>query len=128
MAEIDLEALAKCVEALEGPCRETDATIAWLTRWRWDGWDEDDVRIEARSLEYVIERVENGFNSIWRNIPRYTESMDAALTLVGAEDDPIDILEAAIQSARKERDGVYFLPLHIVVAALRARLMEGEGE
>ena len=82
MAEIDLNDLAERVEKLDGPSRAVDAEIAWLTRWRWDGWDEEDVRIEDRSLEYVIERVENGFNSIWRNIPRYTESIDAALALV----------------------------------------------
>lgn len=82
MGEIELLALAGRVEGLSGPDRALDAEIAWLTRWRWDGWEDEDVRIEDRSLEYVIERVENGFNSIWRNVPRYTASLDAAMSLV----------------------------------------------
>ena len=74
--------LAEIVEGLEGPCRKTDAGIAYITHWRWDGWEEGDVRIEERSLEYVIDRVDNGHNSIWQHLPRYTASLDAAMQLV----------------------------------------------
>jgi len=78
----DLIALAERVEKLEGGDREVDAMIAWTLHWRWDGWDEDDLKIEDRPLEYVIERIKRGHNSIWINIPRYTASLDAAMTLV----------------------------------------------
>lgn len=54
------------------------------------------------------------------NPPAYTASIDAALTLADAETDPLDILEAALASCREERDGVFYLPLHICIAALRA--------
>lgn len=53
--------------------------------------------------------------------PRYTASIDAALTLADKETDPLDILEQALASCRDARDGVVFLPLHICAAALRAK-------
>jgi len=76
-----LEDLAARVEALEGPDRRIDVEIAWLTCWRWDGWEEGDIRIEGRDLAYLFERVDQGHNSIWLSIPRYTASLDAAMTL-----------------------------------------------
>ena len=67
---------------LTGPCRETDARIAHAVRWRWEGWEDGDVQIEDRAVEYVNERVENGYNSIWRGVPRYTASLDDAALLI----------------------------------------------
>ena len=63
--------------------RELDAEIAWTTKWRWDGWDEDDIKIEERPLDYVVSRVQRGFNSVWNHIPRYTSSIDDAMLLRG---------------------------------------------
>lgn len=74
--------LAKRVEALDGPCRETDAEIAYAVRWRWAGWEDGDTRIEQRSLEYVKNAVLNSCNSIWQHLPAYTASLDAAMSLV----------------------------------------------
>lgn len=76
------EALAERCERAEGPDRELDARIAHATQWRWDGWAAGDLAIEDRDLDYVIERAKNGWNSIWRNLPRFTDSLDAAMSLV----------------------------------------------
>jgi hypothetical protein len=78
----DLLELAARVEGLQGPDREVDARIAHAIKWRWDAWEEGDIRIEDRPLEYVIDRVQNSHNSIWRNLPRYTASVDHAMSLV----------------------------------------------
>lgn len=62
--------------------REIDAEIAWVTKWRWEGWLEGDVQIETYSLKSVLDRVNRrSFNSVWEHIPKYTTSIDAALTL-----------------------------------------------
>lgn len=50
----------------------------------------------------------------------YTASIDAALTLVDDETDPLDIIAQALATAWDERGGVVFLPLHICITALRA--------
>jgi hypothetical protein len=53
--------------------------------------------------------------------PRYTASLDAATSLVPPTVDPLDILQEALETARAAQDGVDFLPLHICIAALKAR-------
>ncbi len=78
----ELLALAERVEGLDGSDREVDAAIAHLTCWRWDGWDESDLRIEDRPLDQVIHRIRYSCNSIFTNLPRYTGSIDAAAELV----------------------------------------------
>jgi len=78
-----LLALAEAVEKLTGPERETDARIAHAIKWRWDDWVEGDLCIESYSVEAVIDRVQkNSHNSIWLYLPRFTASLDAAMTLV----------------------------------------------
>lgn len=74
--------LAARVEGLDVPSREVDARIAHAIAWRWDGWTDGDVEIERRDLEYVIDRVGNSHNTIWRYLPAYTASLDAAMRLV----------------------------------------------
>lgn len=77
-----LLALAEAVEKLTGPDRETDARIAHAIKWRWDDWAEGDLCIESYTVEAVIDRSQNSHNSIWQHLPRFTGSMDAAMTLV----------------------------------------------
>lgn len=64
-----------------GPSREIDARIAHAVCWRWDGWEDGDICVEDRPLEYVIRAVSESHNSIWRNLPAYTASLDAGMTL-----------------------------------------------
>ncbi len=82
MDKAALLALADRVEALIGPDRMIDAEIAWLTKWRWAGWEEGDLAIEDRDLAAVQDRVQHGHNSVWLDLPRYTSSLDAAETLI----------------------------------------------
>jgi hypothetical protein len=78
----DLLELADRVEALVTSDRALDAEIAYAICWRWDDWEEGDICIEDRSLEYVVNSTLNSNNSIWKYLPAYTASLDAALTLV----------------------------------------------
>jgi hypothetical protein len=82
----NLNALADRVEAASGPDRELDALIAIQVAWRWEGWAEGDIAVEESArkfgVEYVVDRVANSHKSIWKLLPRYTASLDAAMTLV----------------------------------------------
>lgn len=102
----DTKDLIARLEAATGPDRELDAALH-----------------EALGLPFVMEYYTEYATEQTRNlsyVPRYSASIDAALTLADAETDPLDILEAALASCREERDGVFYLPLHICIAALRA--------
>lgn len=123
---MSLDELAGRVEKLTGPCRETDAAIGLATGRFFLG--EPRYPGAARMYGYVDEngsRVEPGNGSHDSLIPRYTASIDAAMTLADAADDPLDILEEALATAREERDGIYFLPLHICAAALKSLAEKG---
>jgi len=80
-----LVALAARAEAATGADRELDAEIAYAICWRWEGWEEGDLRIEERALDQRVSAVLNRHNSIWQNLPRYTASIDAAMTLIPAD-------------------------------------------
>jgi hypothetical protein len=81
-----LMALADRVEALAGPCRETDVAIGVAVDWRWPDWEPSEKTArqmaEKHGLAWLVDRAANGFNSCWRGIPNYTASLDAAMTLV----------------------------------------------
>ena len=119
--------LAERVERAEGPDREMDALI-WcaLNGKRFKGWHDVYGANSGRltQVEFTEPPRRTRFVTDDRRhkhaLP-YTASIDAAMTLVPVDDDPIDILETAIDTARAEQDGVFYLPLHIVAAALRAR-------
>ena len=106
-----------------GADRELDAAIAlglgWLQCGTHTWWNAEQVA-EARRKKRS--KWSTGYP---RELPAFTASIDAALTLADSETDPLDLLEEALASCRDERDGVYYLPLHISIAALRAR---NEGE
>jgi hypothetical protein len=91
MTRTAMLALAERVEQATGPDRELDAAIAVAVRWRWEGWRKGDLAIEeadARSgMAYVADQVRNSTNSIWRLLPAYTASIDAAMTLVPEGED-----------------------------------------
>lgn len=126
----ELLALAERVEGLDGLDREVDAAIAHLTCWRWDGWDESDLRIEDRPLDQVIHRIRYSCNSIFTNLPRYTGSIDAAAELVpegcflrfygeGAQAIIIQLSEGLWQEVSRAFGS--FGPCVITAAALRAQ-------
>jgi hypothetical protein len=91
MTRAAMLALAERAEKATGPDRELDAAIAVAVCWRWEGWSEGDLAVEeaaARSgMAYVADRVRNSTNSIWRLLPAYTASLDAAMTLVPEGED-----------------------------------------
>jgi len=78
--------LAERVEALSGPDRGVDVAIAVATDWRWPGWEEGEPTAAGQAakhgIAWLIDRAEDGMASRWRGIPRYTASLDAAMTLV----------------------------------------------
>lgn len=140
MAEIDLNDLADRVEKLEGPCRETDAEIAlaigrfYLAEPRYEG--------AGRMYGYVDQdgsRVEPGNGSGASLIPRYTASIDAAMTLVpeGMEasvhwrkgDSYVGRAMVAVPFSTEAVGRICATPaIALTACALRARLMDGEGE
>ncbi|WP_397586994.1 hypothetical protein [Sphingobium fuliginis] len=114
--------LAEIVEKANGPDRELDARI-WCVlngkryKSHWQAYQSEETQVE-----YTEPGKRKLFASNRGNhAKQWTGSLDAAMTLAGAADDPLDILEEALASAREERDGIYFLPLHICAAALKAR-------
>lgn len=121
----DFVKLAERVEALEGPCREVEALI-WcaLHGKRYQGHNQaygsDETQVEYTEPPKRTRRVTGTLKGDNQHAPRWTASIDAAMTLADVAEDPLDILEAALVAAREERDGIYFLPLHICAAALRA--------
>lgn len=78
--------LVERIEKVEGPDRALDVEIAVAVDWRWPDWEEGEStvrdRVAAHGLEWLIDRATNGMNSMWRGIPAYTASIDAAMTLV----------------------------------------------
>ena len=122
MAEIDLEALAARVERLEGPCRETDRAIMEALALKPDYAADWGPRDNCRPAPFA-----------------YTGSLDAAVALLpgGAMrrsgDSAVGLMGTFFCDIVRP-DGCDFHslannePCAIVSAALRARLMEGEGE
>lgn len=112
------------LEQSSGPCRELDALIWWEAGPGKTEWPHYADRSAIEACGIIFGRnphCEPSWDTVGYRGPTYTASIDAALTLVDAETDPLDILEGTLASCRDERDGVHFLPLHICIAALRAR-------
>lgn len=85
-----LVALAERVEALTGTCRETDALIVRAVYGN-DGAPIPFAVLSGNSFDYLrrvgglhveIARIGNGFQPSDRYVPRFTASLDAAMTLV----------------------------------------------
>jgi len=135
MAEIDLEALAGRVEALEGPDMQADADIC-----RAIGYE---VKYHRGEPQPYYEPTP-GYS--WSRVPSYTASIDAAMTLVpegfywevarGVKRRDLGPYWANCyndEMLAKMIDGDPVIPgctpaIALCCAALRARLMEGEGE
>jgi hypothetical protein len=129
----ELEELAE-----SGPSRELDVAIAVAVDWRWDEWEEGEptvrVRGEKHGLPWLVNSARDGM-SIWRWIPRYTASLDAATTLVpeGAvwgisnSDDPHPSVWTASVMPVKGLAGETLIAkspaLALTAAALRARFL-----
>jgi hypothetical protein len=81
-----LLALAERCEAATGPDRELDIAICVAIDWRYDDWEEGERtarEMAARhGMAWLVSRSVEGYNSTWRHLPRYTASLDAAMTLV----------------------------------------------
>ena len=133
MAEIDLNDLADRVEALQGPCRETDAAIMGLFTHS----------VESDDGDYWY----GPHDQMPIRVPDFTGSLDAAAALVpeGWEGrliwthnlDGKMVHYVKGHGGHKGYGGPHYASpalaltaacLRARTAALRARLMEGEGE
>jgi hypothetical protein len=83
----ELMALAEKVAALSGPDRGVDAAIAVAIDWRFAGYEDGDLTpkgmAEKNGLPWLADRVVNSIVTIWRHIPNFTASLDAAMSLAG---------------------------------------------
>lgn len=134
MAEIDLEALAERCEKLEGPCRETDLEIARIqgvvcmrrniddtaneefTHWRYTG--SIDAALTLLPFDYDWQL--NNFDGVTTDYDGHLDNSRPYRACVGGDIEvdhhvPAIALVAAALRARA------------TAAALRTRLMEGEG-
>lgn len=78
--------LADRCEKATGPDRRLDVEIAVAVDWRWDDWEPDEATARAMAekhgIDWLAGRAKEGISSMWRHMPRYTASLDAAMTLV----------------------------------------------
>ncbi len=67
----------------EAGSRELDLHIAVAIDWRWDEWEDDEptlrTMIDKHSWSWMLSRMGD---SLWRMVPHYTTSIDAAMSLV----------------------------------------------
>jgi len=70
--------LAERIERLNGPCREMDAEIAVLAL----GMERDGDYFFGKDEDFVLERDYYSLDGTARELPHYTSSLDAAMTLV----------------------------------------------
>ena len=77
--------LSDRIEQLAGRDREVDAEAAVALDWRFDEWEEGEPTakgmVEKHGMDWLVSRMDEGM-SPWRLIPRYTASLDAAMSLV----------------------------------------------
>jgi hypothetical protein len=79
--------LAERVEALTGPCRETDAEVAILSGWAtsWDG-------VPYRKHPYLPGVfIDDTAAGCLRDCPGFTAALDAAMTLLPEKHGPVDL-------------------------------------
>lgn len=71
------------LEQAEAGSRELDLHIAVAIDWRWDEWEDDEptlrTMIDKHSWSWMLSRMGD---SLWRMVPHYTTSIDAAMSLV----------------------------------------------
>lgn len=132
----DLNELADRVEALDRPSREVDAEIAVTVL----GMERDGSMFFGKDEDYVLERDYYALDGGPRELPAYTASLDAAMSLVpegwhvsinagrinlvvltGESDDPM-VPPPDIESSTAATPA-----LALVAASLRAIHLQGEG-
>jgi len=69
------------LEKAEGPDRLIDVLVGYAADYVVEDISLRE-RMDRHSVEYMLEKVDRGFNSIWPLLPRYTASIDAAIALV----------------------------------------------
>lgn len=120
----DLLALAAQIEAADGPSRTLDAQIIVLIDWKWSDYEEGEISpkmvADRHGIEWLVERMGRSGASIWRNLPTFTASIDAALTLAPEGWSPVSILLDAINDNCRD-NWLEALPRFICAAALKAR-------
>jgi len=78
----DLVELAKRVEALDGPCRETDTLIAVAIRFAFEDIPDVTLSADEYGADWTVLATIGGKKHTRFAAPRYTASLDAAMTLV----------------------------------------------
>jgi hypothetical protein len=139
----DLVELAKRVEALDGPCRETDVAIGLGIDWahRSMGCTLRQFHALGESVPEMAADAERQ-TSILLQLPRYTASLDAAMTLVPegwqywevrmkriGTDDPAAVAEISRMTGDDVdyENGFAVTPaLALTAAAIRALAAQGE--
>ena len=69
------------LEKAEGPDRLIDVLVGYAADYVVEDISLRE-RMDRHGVEYMLEKVDRGFNSIWPLLPRYTASIDAAIALV----------------------------------------------
>jgi len=118
------------LERADGPDRELDFLIAIETDWRWPEWEEGEPTIkrlaEKHGLAWALSNDRR--QSIWCGIPKFSGSIDAAMTLVSCSRAIMNIAEGGITTAIVGgNEGCASTPaLALCIASLRARSQGGE--
>ena len=126
----ELTALAERVQALTGPCDEVDAMIFMALRrpdWReskpWkktNGWFKPNNARDAFAYFF-----HDGMGGRTTSIPRYTASLDAAMTLATDEritrfGGPLGMVRWAMEMLERAGAPADALPRYVTAAALLA--------
>lgn len=86
MDDLRLKTLKQHIAVARGPDRALDVTVAVALDWRDAEHEEGDrtakEMAEKHGIDWLISRSQDGIASIWRHLPRFTASMDAALSLL----------------------------------------------
>lgn len=125
--------LARRVEALEGPDREVDCLIAGAVGYEQGGTEHPaSYYISEFGVKWLLEQASR-LQSIFHLLPRYTASLDAAMTLVPEGDVMFAMIGgrafAGVGAVRTDDDTeAATLPLALTAAALRAMIAKAVEE
>ena len=126
------------LERADGPDRAMDFLIAIETDWRWPEWEEGEPTIkrlaEKHGLAWALSNDRR--QSIWCGIPKFSGSIDAAMTLLPVNAEwTLSVVAyepclVTISSGDDRKDAIHALAktpaLALCIAALRARSQGGE--
>lgn len=130
--------LAERVEALTGPCRETDVMIELAVGKNGPAIQEIMAGSPHNTIDEVAKAADRDVSIMFHRVPRYTASLDAAMTLVPAGQDwMVDnfdglaarMCSASVFNAKADDFGAFAATpaLALCAAALRALAAKGDA-